>query len=201
MPPEEDLFGSTMPENLPPAERRPRSTAPVKSLGQNLQELAEKGDPELSVGGGSGKAKKAKPSDFNRPTYDLWRKRGYSVSRCDQYNAYSGRWHDLFGFLDMIAVREGDACAVGIQLTSRAEVLPHIRDIAKDDKARAHLRNWLGCGQRLVVIGWSKENGRWSSVEREVYWRDVETVLAGGRLSLEPPRPQPQRSLYGSRKQ
>ena len=67
---------------------------------------------------------------------------------------------DLFGFLDLVAVRDGET--LGVQTTSYTNVSAHLRKIADAE----HIGAVREAGWRLVVHGWRKVGHRW--VVREV---------------------------------
>lgn len=71
-----------------------------------------------------------------------------------------GHRKDLFGFVDVLAV--GDGNTVAIQCTSDSGVSSRVRKIA-DAEALPQLRE---AGWTVVVHGWKKQGGRW--VVREV---------------------------------
>lgn len=63
---------------------------------------------------------------------------------------------DLFGFIDVLAVREAEV--LGVQATSGSNVAARIA------KINAH-ENWptvRASGLRVVVHGWAKRKGRWT---------------------------------------
>ena len=82
-------------------------------------------------------------------------------------NPVTGRQtkHDLFGFVDILALGDGEVVAV--QTTTTKNVPAHIRKIARAE----HLAALQRAGVRLVVHGWSQPNGpgtRWHVEEVDV---------------------------------
>ena len=57
---------------------------------------------------------------------------------------------DLFGILDIVAVKEGET--FGVQCTSRSNVSARVRKI----KASPHLSRLREAGWRILVHGWDK---------------------------------------------
>ena len=96
-------------------------------------------------------------------TVKLLRDRGYRVANVEKYNHITKRRTDLFGFIDVLAIREGETLAV--QTTSYANVSSRIRKIESDELADA-LADVRAAGWGLHVHGWHKKNNRW--VCREV---------------------------------
>lgn len=63
---------------------------------------------------------------------------------------------DLFGFIDILAIREGETLAV--QATSRSNVSSRVNKITDHDNVGAVRK----AGWRIEVHGWGKmANGRW----------------------------------------
>ena len=70
---------------------------------------------------------------------------------------------DLFGFLDILAIREGEV--LGVQVTSGSNVSARIRKIAEHENIGAVRK----AGIRILVHGWRKAaNGRWTLREVDV---------------------------------
>lgn len=80
-------------------------------------------------------------------------KQGYIVGTVERYCSFTRRRHDLFGFIDLIAVRGQDV--VGIQTTSDANLAARI---AKAE-ALPEFPIWLRAG-RVEFHGWGKKGGK-----------------------------------------
>ena len=64
---------------------------------------------------------------------------------------------DLFGFIDVLAIREGEV--LGVQATSGSNVAARVTKIAEAQ----HVGTVRKAGIRIVVHGWRKAaNGRWT---------------------------------------
>lgn len=90
----------------------------------------------------------------------LLRDRGY---RCEVVEKWIPRVNirkDLFGFLDVLAIKDGKV--LGVQATSDSNVSARVHKIGEAE-AVADVR---ACGWSLVVHGWRKKDGRW--IVREV---------------------------------
>lgn len=59
---------------------------------------------------------------------------------------------DLFGFIDLIAVRAGRI--IGVQATSGPNVSARAKKILNERIEES--KNWLGAGAEIHVIGWKK---------------------------------------------
>lgn len=68
---------------------------------------------------------------------------------------------DLFGFIDILAIKAGDVLAV--QTTSAANVSARVRKIAESE----HIGTIRDAGWSIHVHGWAKRAGRWT-LTREV---------------------------------
>jgi len=70
---------------------------------------------------------------------------------------------DLFGFVDIVAIKAGETLAV--QTTSGSNVAARVRKIADSDAAP----DVRAAGWRIIVHGWRKAaNGRWTLREVDV---------------------------------
>lgn len=78
------------------------------------------------------------------------RENGYLVQVVERWNAFARRRVDLFGFIDLIAIRESETLAV--QATSASNVSARVKKIADHEHVGAVRR----AGWRIVVMGWAK---------------------------------------------
>ena len=82
--------------------------------------------------------------------------RGYQVEVTERWNPFARIRQDLFGFIDMLAIREGEI--LGVQTTSRSNMSARIRKIAEHENVAAVRK----AGIRIEVHGWAKDaKGRW----------------------------------------
>jgi carbonic anhydrase len=77
------------------------------------------------------------------------------VQVVEHWNPHAGIRQDLFGFVDVLAVRRGETLAV--QTTSAANVSARVRKIAEHENVAA-VRE---AGWAIRVHGWKKVAGRW----------------------------------------
>lgn len=80
----------------------------------------------------------------------LLREQGYLVAVVEKYNPHARIRQDLFGFIDIIAVRDGETLAV--QATSGSNVSARVAKIAASDTAPMVRK----AGWRVEVWGWRK---------------------------------------------
>ena len=104
----------------------------------------------------------------------LLRKRGYRCQVVERWNQFARVRQDLFGFIDILAMKCGQLGIVGIQTTTAANTSARIKKILIDCREDALL--WLRSGNVIVVQGWKKsmkdKKARWSVTEREIKERD-----------------------------
>lgn len=97
------------------------------------------------------------------------KKRGYCAQVVEKWNAFAHIRVDLFGCIDIIAVKANENGCWGIQATTTANMNARIKK-ALDIP---HLRAWLMAGNRFSVWGWAKRGARG---ERKT-WELKETIL------------------------
>ena len=117
-------------------------------------------------------------------TLEHYRRQGYAVGIVERWIEKYGIRRDLFGILDIIAVKVGEP-VLGIQSTVAGCVSARLA------KARQtpDLPTWLATGARFVVIGWATKEGRWLPRIEEVTLGTV-GALAVATVS-KPPRKRP----------
>lgn len=83
------------------------------------------------------------------------RENGYHPDVCEHYNFYTRRRHDLFGILDIVAIKKGET--VGVQATSKSNMSSRRNKI----KASGVLQSLRDAGWKIQIHGWFKKNNRW----------------------------------------
>ena len=83
------------------------------------------------------------------------RAEGYTAEVVERWNPHARVRNDLFGFVDVLAIRGAETLAV--QTTSIKNVSTRIRKIAESN-AIAAVRE---AGWTVRVHGWTKRRGRW----------------------------------------
>jgi hypothetical protein len=87
---------------------------------------------------------------------DLLRKEGWLCQVVERWNPHSRTRLDLFGFIDILAIREGEI--LGVQATSRSNVSSRVSKIANHENTGRVREAGIG----IEVWGWGKmANGRW----------------------------------------
>lgn len=93
------------------------------------------------------------------------RAEGYSVAVTEHWNQYAMRRVDLFNFIDLVAIKEGENGVLAVQTTSKANITARIKKIKEIPESAI----WLSCGNKIVVHGWFKnKKNRYELVERHI---------------------------------
>lgn len=102
------------------------------------------------------------------------RREGYVVATVERWNAFAGIRQDLFGFIDLLAIRDGET--VGVQVTTGGNLA------ARREKAMGHenFQKWLRAGNRFILHGWRKVGKRG---ERKVWEVRVEEINLAEAIS------------------
>lgn len=80
---------------------------------------------------------------------------GYTVAIVEHWNGFVRKRFDLFGFIDLLAIRKGETLA--IQTTSYSNVSARVKKISDHENVCA-VRD---AGWGIVVHGWHKVGNRW----------------------------------------
>ena len=84
------------------------------------------------------------------------RDEGYTAAVVEHWNPHARVRNDLWGFVDVLAIRENET--LGVQCTSASNATARIRKITEHPNVAAV----RAAGWRLAVDGWRKNSaGRW----------------------------------------
>lgn len=81
---------------------------------------------------------------------------GYLAEVTERWNAWARVRHDLFGFVDILGIKEGETLAV--QATSYSNISARVNKITEHPNLPAVRK----AGWTLQVWGWRKVNNRWT---------------------------------------
>jgi hypothetical protein len=81
---------------------------------------------------------------------------GFIAGKVEFWNHYCKRMTDLFGVIDIVAANPAKKIILGVQATSRENVMARVHKIA----ASADAAKWLMSGAKLEVWGWDKYKNR-----------------------------------------
>lgn len=104
---------------------------------------------------------------------------GYTAEVVEKWNAFARIRQDLFGIIDIVAVKPGIAGVLGVQTTSYSNVSARIKK-ALENKI---LPIWVGAGNRFVVHGWKK------GLRGEAALRTVEFTYDASSKTLQADNP------------
>jgi hypothetical protein len=93
------------------------------------------------------------------------REKGYTTGKVEYWNSFANKRVDLFGFIDLLAMKKGVKGLIGIQVTSRSNISIRKR---KAESLEA-LEIWLSSGNRFIIHGWDKPEHRWRLKEEELF--------------------------------
>lgn len=74
------------------------------------------------------------------------------VGVVERWNAHVGIRQDLFGFIDLIAIR--DDCIAAIQVTAYGKFGQHLTKINEDEQRRRAAVDWIEAGGELYFVCW-----------------------------------------------
>jgi hypothetical protein len=101
---------------------------------------------------------------------------GYMAAVTERFNSFTKRRHDLFEFIDILAVKQNEV--IGVQTTSQSNVGARIKKICALQSADS----WLyGGTRRIVVHGWAKRGPRGKAKR----WTCTETEITADQVSAE----------------
>lgn len=93
---------------------------------------------------------------------------GYTAEVVEYWNSFAKIRKDLFGVIDIVAVRPGET--LGVQTTSYSNISARVNKILAEPKAL----DWLQAGNRLIVHGWKgkippgKKRKVWTCTTEEI---------------------------------
>lgn len=107
-------------------------------------------------------------------TLALLKKDGHPAQVVERFNMFAHVRIDLFGYIDVVALRTGIPGVLGIQATSRENVNKRVEKIISIPTAKT----WLECGNQIEVWGWSKKGkaGKrklWEVFKQEIKLEDL----------------------------
>ncbi len=103
----------------------------------------------------------------------LLKKEGYLAAVTEHWNQFAFIRQDLYGFIDVVGIKETECGVLGVQTTSRGHIPDHLKKVLGIPAAKI----WLACGNRIVLHGWSKKGkaGKrklWEVFEQEITLSD-----------------------------
>jgi hypothetical protein len=101
------------------------------------------------------------------------RKEGWTCAVVEKWIPQMKRRVDLFGCIDIVAIREGET--LGVQCTTRDNQSSRITKIHEEPR----MRLWVAAGNRLAVYGWAKRGPKgkrklWQATVTELTISDLQ---------------------------
>jgi hypothetical protein len=97
-------------------------------------------------------------------TLERLRKLGWTAQVVERWNAYAKIRQDLFGCIDIVAVKASEVGVLGVQCTSRSNMSSRVRKC----HCSPVMATWLDARNGLQVWGWAKVRGRWEATVEEI---------------------------------
>lgn len=110
----------------------------------------------------------AKTSPTQR-SLKLLRDLGFTCQIVEHWNAFARRRIDLFGIIDIVAIKSGSTGVLGVQTTTSDNLSARVHKA----EAEETMKIWLNCGNRLLIHGWDKSR----LVAREMILEDGKLVV------------------------
>ena len=91
------------------------------------------------------------------------REEGYiTIQVVEYWNSFARRRIDLFGFIDILAIKDGEVLA--IQTTTVGNAGARVKKIANHENvAEVRKANWT-----IHVHGWHKVDGKWKCIIKDI---------------------------------
>lgn len=105
--------------------------------------------------------KKKSGSGSKSPTVlslEALRETGWTAQKVEYFNMFAKRRIDLFGFIDILAMREDRPGLLGVQACVTGDILKRVRKAEHENGVRLLL--WLKTGNQFEVWGWAKRGER-----------------------------------------
>lgn len=121
------------------------------------------------------KKKKGKRLTTNQFSRKFLEDQGYEVGLVERFNWITKRRNDLFGCIDMIAIRSGFS-VLGIQNCAFARLQDHVRKCTVEPR----IKTWILTGSRFLILAWDKRKLvrggkalKWHCTEKEITLSDL----------------------------
>jgi hypothetical protein len=107
------------------------------------------------------------------------RTNGYTAQVVERWNAFARVRQDLFGFIDIVAIKPG--AILGVQATSYSNISARVKKILSNESTRT----WLLSGGIIEVHGWRKVKNRYEVKIRPVTLEDLDVSAEGSEENQE----------------
>jgi hypothetical protein len=93
-------------------------------------------------------------------TLKTLREAGWLAEVVEHWNPFSKTRHDLYGWIDIVAIRQGQT--LGLQVTTDGNAAARQKKMLALDTLDA----WLAAGNMAQLWGWKKRKNRWHYKKR-----------------------------------
>ena len=115
------------------------------------------------------KRRKTKKVSPTQRSLKLLRGLGYTPWIVEHYNAYDKRRHDLYNFIDIVALHPKKQGILAVQTTTGSGLSSRIKKA--EDLDNYHL--WLACGNDVEFHGWRELKSGWEPMIIKVSYKDL----------------------------
>ena len=117
------------------------------------------------------KAKRKKPVSATQKSLKKLRDEGYLCEVVEKTIPYCFIKKDLFGFIDILAIKNKEV--LGVQTTSGSNSAERVHKI----EAHENYPKVKKAGIKIVVHGWRKLTGKYKNGNKKLYWACKEIKL------------------------
>lgn len=167
-----------------------RQTTRTNHPGSTVPASSSSGEKESGPKGRNGKRTKVPPVQSEKRTIDILRGAGFIAGNVQKFNHYTKRFHDLFGFIDIVAIPTDSTGTLFIQSTGGAgKGMERVHKVLNDPDNLNRASAILVAGNRIEVWEWNRykprgvnryyfDAKRWVLVLEfgRVVYREVETA-------------------------
>lgn len=151
--------------DAPHAPRKKRKTIDeliaASSIGDGLDDIKARGiDAHVADIETAPKKKRKKPAPLTSFALKELKKRGWNAQVVERWIPAVKRKVDLFGVIDIVAIKPGHAI-IGIQVTGSTASSGHVQNRRAKILAEPRAKDWVHAGGQLELWGYQKINGRW----------------------------------------
>lgn len=101
-------------------------------------------------------------------TLNHLRELDYTCQVVERWNQFAHKKQDLFGFIDIVAIKKYETGVLGIQCTTTSHQANRRQKILDSDISKI----WLLSDNTLEVWGWKKVKNRWQVVRTKITLED-----------------------------
>lgn len=101
---------------------------------------------------------------ITQKTVEHYNKLGFISCSAESYNAFSGRKHDLFGFIDIVVLARKEGI-LGVQVSSISNHLARKKKILSSASAIW----WIQSGARIIIMTWEGDRRKEEEITLQMF--------------------------------